>query len=350
MTNTQEENLAAVIETPQSRITVVNRAIPFPGPRELLVRNHAIAVNPVDWKIQDYNFFVDKYPTVLGSDVCGIVSAVGPGVTKFQVGDRVAGFAAVIYNSDIDHGACQTYTILHDLAVTQIPSFMSYEEGSILPMAAATAALGLFINCRIPRPITSPNSGGQVSGILIWGGAASVGTLAIQVAKNLGLTIFATASPAHHQYLKSLGASEVFDYKDPQVKTRLVAAARHVDVPITYGFDAVSEGNTFSMVTDVLASSGGHEGLIATVLPWPDELPKPKSMTISQIIALSLGSEQADLSAWLFNEWLKNALEKKTIVPSPKIEVVDGGIKSTQKAFDKLKAGVSGTKLVLQVD
>lgn len=350
MTNTPEKNLAAILETPQSRATVVDRPVPIPGPRELLVRNHAVAVNPLDWKIQEYNFFVDKYPTVLGSDVCGVVEAIGPGVTTVKVGDRVAGFAAVFLKSEIDQGAFQTYTILRDVVVTQIPSFMSYEEGSVLPTAAATAALGLFVNCSIPRPTGSASDGGKETGILIWGGASSVGTLTIQVARILGLTIFATASPVHHQYLKSLGASEVFDYKDPQIESKLVAAAKRANVPITYGFDAVSQGNTFSQVTNVLASSGGQEGKIALVLPWPDEMPKPKGMTVSLIMALSLWSEQADLSAWLFNDWLKATLEKKIIVPSPKIEVIEGGLRSTQKALDKLKAGVSGTKLVLQVD
>jgi hypothetical protein len=60
--------------------------------------------------------------------------------------------------------------------------------------------------------------------------------------------------------------------------------------------------------------------------------------------------DHAEVGSWLFNEYLPKAIEKKTIVPAPKIEVVEGGIGATQKVFDQLKAGVSGTKLVVRVD
>jgi len=128
------KNIAAVIEAPHERIQIKTREIPTPGPHEILVRNHAIAANPVDWKIQEYDFLVEKYPTALGSDGCGVVTAVGLEVSKFQVGDHVTGYGSVIYSSDINHGSWQTYTILRDIAVTKIPKSMSFEEGSVFPM------------------------------------------------------------------------------------------------------------------------------------------------------------------------------------------------------------------------
>ena len=117
------ENLAAVIEEPKARLKTIVRPIPSPGKGEIVVHNHAIAANPVDWKIQDFGIIINIYPAVLGSDVCGIVTEIGPEVTKFKVGDRVAGFAGVIYNKDPDHGAWQTYTILRRslLCVSQAP-------------------------------------------------------------------------------------------------------------------------------------------------------------------------------------------------------------------------------------
>lgn len=107
MAHRQESNVAAVIEQRGARLTITIREIPKPGPNELVVRNHAIAANPVDWKIQDYGFAINKYPNVLGSDGCGVVTAVGSSVTKFKVGDRVTGFAAVIYKQNPDHGNSQ---------------------------------------------------------------------------------------------------------------------------------------------------------------------------------------------------------------------------------------------------
>ena len=95
MVSEQVPNLAATLESPKAQVSIIERPIPTPGPKELVLRNHAVAANPVDWKIQAISFFVDesKYPTVLGSDVSGIVSAVGSSVTKFKVGDKVVGFA-----------------------------------------------------------------------------------------------------------------------------------------------------------------------------------------------------------------------------------------------------------------
>jgi NADPH:quinone reductase-like Zn-dependent oxidoreductase len=60
-----------------------------PGAGEILVKTHAVALNPADWKIQKWGFFVDSYPFVLGSDSAGTVVALGEGVTELQVGDRV---------------------------------------------------------------------------------------------------------------------------------------------------------------------------------------------------------------------------------------------------------------------
>ena len=63
--------------------------VPRPSPGQLLVKIHAAALNPIDWKIQSYNIFVTKYPAILGSDGAGIVKKVGEGVTSVAVGDRV---------------------------------------------------------------------------------------------------------------------------------------------------------------------------------------------------------------------------------------------------------------------
>ncbi|PMD45681.1 GroES-like protein [Hyaloscypha variabilis F] len=312
----------------------IDRPIPKPGPNELVVRNHAVAANPIDWKIQDYGYEVDTYPTVLGSDSCGVVVAIGEGVTKFKVGDRVTGFAGVIYNNDINHGAWQTYTVLRDIATTQIPDNMSFEEGSVFPMAMATSVIALH---------------SQESGLLIWGASSSVGISALQLARNLGFKVFATASPTHYQTLKSLGAFEVFDYHDSSVVDKIVAAAKSAGAPISLGFDTITEGTTVKQAADVLAASGGKGGKLVLVLEWP-EGEKVDSIEVSQTGATRTGRDQVELGKWFFNEYLEKSLANGSIVSAPKIEVVAGGIKAAQGVFDKLKAGVSGKKLVVTVD
>ncbi len=151
MTSANDTNVAAVIESKGARVTVTTRPVPTPGEGEMLVRNRAIACNPVDWKIQEYSLFVAKYPTVLGSDAAGEVVSVGPSVTHFAPGDRVTGYAGVVYNNDIDHGAWQTYTILPELGSSKLPPSMSFEQGSVFPMGMATAAVGLFHILAVPH-------------------------------------------------------------------------------------------------------------------------------------------------------------------------------------------------------
>ena len=260
----------------------------------------------------------------------------------------VTGFAGVIYTRDNNHGAFQTFTILKDIATTKIPDTMSFEEGSVFPMAIATAGMALFVDLGIPCPTRSTSV--PSSGLLVWGAASSVGTATVQIAKKLGFKIFATASPVHHEYLKSLGAFEVFDYRDPQVVSKIVAAAKEAGTPITLGFDTITEGDTAPKSSEIILASGGKGGKLVIVLDWPGDAPKPEGLEISQTIAARHGTDQSEIGEWLFNDYLRESLVDGTIVSAPKIEVVPGGLDAAQTAFDKLKAGVSGTKLVIKVD
>ena len=270
-------------------------------------------------------------------------------MTKFKIGDRVTGFAGVIYNNDINHGAWQTYTVLRDIATTQIPDNMRFEEGSVFPMAMATSVIALHVCLGIPRPTGPIIAQSQESGLLIWGASSSVGISALQLARNLGFKVFATASPTHYQTLKSLGAFEVFDYNDSSVVDKIVAAAKSAGAPISLGFDTITEGTTAKQAADVLAASGGKGGKLVLVLEWP-EGEKVDSIEVSQTGATRTGRDQVELGKWFFNEYLEKSLANGSIVSAPKIEVVAGGIKAAQGVFDKLKAGVSGKKLVVTVD
>jgi NADPH:quinone reductase-like Zn-dependent oxidoreductase len=319
----------------------------IPEARNLNTDHITVAANPADWKIQDYGFPINKFPTVLGSDSCGVIVAIGDSVTKFKIRDRVAGFAGVIYNQDINHGAFQSYTLLRDIATTKIPDNMSFEEGSVFPMAMATSLIALHVCLGIPKPTGSIAP--QQSGLLIWGASSSVGTSAVQLARNLGFKVFATASPAHHQTLKSLGAFEVFDYHDSSVVDKIVAAAKSAGTPITLGFDSVTEGISFKQAADVLAASGGKGEKLVLVLPPPEGY-APEGIEISQTIAARSFMDQAELGTWFFNGYLQECLANGSIVSAPQFQVVPGGIQAAQNALDKLKAGVSGTKLVVTVD
>ena len=114
-------NLAAVVPELKGRLTIVERERPKVGEDEILVKNAAISTCPVDWKMQENGFLIDNYPTVLGSDVSGVVEDVGSGVTIFTKGDRVTGFADVLASKNPDNGAFQQYTAIVGVSSSRSP-------------------------------------------------------------------------------------------------------------------------------------------------------------------------------------------------------------------------------------
>lgn len=115
-------NQAAVLGEEKARLTIEERPIPKPGPSDVVVKNHALATNPVDWKMQQLGILIEKYPTVLGSDISGVVDAVGSDVKHFQEGDRVTGFADVILSKDAQNGAFQQYSVVKECALAKSPT------------------------------------------------------------------------------------------------------------------------------------------------------------------------------------------------------------------------------------
>ena len=205
-------NQAAVLKEEKAKLTIEERPLPKPGPSDVVVKNYALATNPVDWKMQQTGFWVEKYPAVLGSDVSGIVDAVGSDVKHFQKGDRVTGFAHSILSKDPQNGAFQHFTVVKDCALAKIPDSMSFEEGSILPMAVATAGVGIFLSMGISRPPAKAQGG-----FLVWGASSSVGSAAVQIAASLGYTVYGVCSPRHSAMVEKLGARETFDYNSSSV-------------------------------------------------------------------------------------------------------------------------------------
>lgn len=151
MKHTMPTNTAAWLTGAKASPLEIKSA-PYTPPHEdeIVVKNGAVAINPVDWMIQDQGtsimFTWLKYPFVLGTDVAGEVFEIGSRVTHFKIGDRVIGHAV---GHDQKHnraaeGAFQTYTVLLAHMASPIPSNLSYESASVLPLGVSTAACGLF--------------------------------------------------------------------------------------------------------------------------------------------------------------------------------------------------------------
>jgi NADPH:quinone reductase-like Zn-dependent oxidoreductase len=175
--------------------------IPVPGEGELLLRVHAAAINPVDTGVRSgrsSGLSGAEIPYVPGFDVSGIVSAVGPGVTRFAEGDEV--FAMLSLRRG---GGYAEYTIVKEDEAAVKPARASHAEAAAVPLVALTAWQALFEVAGLEA--------GQT--VLIHAGAGGVGSIAVQLAKWRGARVVATASDYNHDFLRELGVDVPVDYR-----------------------------------------------------------------------------------------------------------------------------------------
>ncbi len=175
--------------------------------RDLLVEVKAVSVNPVDTKIRVRSQPAEGQTSVLGWDAAGIVKAVGPEVTGFKPGD------AVFYAGAIDRpGSNAEFHLVDERIAGPKPKSLGFAEAAALPLTAITAWEMLFDRLDIRKPVP-----GAAHALLIIGGAGGVGSIAIQLARQLtDVTVIATASrPETRAWAQELGAHHVIDHTQP---------------------------------------------------------------------------------------------------------------------------------------
>ena len=179
---------------------------PQPGPRDLLVRVKAVSVNPVDTKVRRNRAPQAGRPEVLGWDAVGIVEGIGADVQGFRPGDRV--FYA---GSIMRPGANSELHVVDERIAAKAPASLEDAQAAALPLTAITAWELLFDRLRVPR------GGGAGQSLLVVGGAGGVGSILIQLARQLTqLKVIATASrPETRAWCLELGAHAVVDHAQP---------------------------------------------------------------------------------------------------------------------------------------
>jgi NADPH:quinone reductase-like Zn-dependent oxidoreductase len=184
-----------------SEIRIAEVALPLLGDHDVLIRVHAASVNPVDVKTRQGKMQVLlKYqlPLVLGNDVAGTVTEVGARVTRFRKGDAV--FARV----DADRiGTFAEYVAVSENATARKPRNVTFEEAASLPLVALTAWQTLVDIGRI----------GPGQRVLVHAGSGGVGSIAIQLARHLGATVYTTVGARNVALVKQLGADVAIDYR-----------------------------------------------------------------------------------------------------------------------------------------
>ncbi|MBV6716476.1 NADP-dependent oxidoreductase [Paenibacillus chitinolyticus] len=188
------------------------------NPADILLRSGAILKSPMADK------FPAQLPLVLGNEVAGIVKEVGEKVRHFKPGDRVMGMVPM--------GSYMDYVAVEEDHLALIPESLSFEEAGAAPAVALTAWQALFEHGRL-QP-------GQR--ILVQAGAGGVGHAAVQLAKQHGAYVIATARDYNHEFVKGLGADEVFDYTKVDFATQITEP---VDLVLDSAMDQSTFGSTF---------------------------------------------------------------------------------------------------------
>ena len=214
---------------------------PKAGQGQVLVRVKAASVNPIDYKIAS-GYRPVSFPWIPGGDFSGVIEAIGPGIVGLKKGDSV-------YGDTPGGGAYAQLVAASADMVAAKPGNLNYIEAASVPLAAQTAWQGLFDHGHLQK--------GQT--VLIHGGSGGVGTFAVQLAHWKGARVLATGAASNLDYLRTLGADEVIDYK----KTAFESAGRDVDVVL----DLIG-GDTHQRSYGVL-KRGGY--LISTVQPPSEE-------------------------------------------------------------------------------
>jgi len=361
-------NTAAWIDAKGAKLVV--KPAPYTPPRanEIVVKNHAVAINPIDWIIQvasSVAFRWIKYPFVLGSDLAGEVVEVGTAVTRFNVGDRVLGHAV---GTDKDRntpaeGAFQEYTVLLAHMAAPLPDTMPYESAAVLPLGLSTAACGLFQKDQLALryPAADPQPTGQT--LLVWGGSTSVGSNAIQLAVAAGYAVITTASLRNFDYVKQLGAGQVFDYKSLTVVHDIIAAFRGKTLAGALAIGTGSaepcadivhacEGNKFIALASpsVSFASGLTFGTIRKLVSSSVALQvkcRTRHIRTKSIFGSTLKGNE--VSTVIYEDFLPAALAEGRYVAAPEPSVVGKGLEYIQAGLELQRAGVSARKVVVSL-
>ncbi|MCJ1381951.1 hypothetical protein MMC17_005063 [Xylographa soralifera] len=347
------KNQAAWLRRADSPLEVGDAPLPKAGAGEIVVKNAAVAINPLDCHMQDTGVFVQQWPTVFGCDVAGEVYEVGPSVDRFRKGDRVIGHCINLVTGGPSDGAYALYTVVPADKAAILPDHISFTSGVVVPFAVeaaicalsvkepspcmpgvSTPALGLLY----PTLQTPAPSAGKT--LVVYGASSSVGSMTTQIAAAAGINVIGIAGAHNHDLVKRCGAAQVFDHKDPSVVQNVINAAMASQSEFVGIFDAISTPETYARNLAILEKLGG--GHLACVHPPPaDDI--PSNVKTGMIFAVN------DVATPVYRDFVTPALQSGQLKCLPPPTVVGKGLEHVNDALQMCKAGVSATKLVVEL-
>lgn len=335
-----------------------------PTGNEVRVRVEWTASTPLDLHQNDGGLLV-KHPQVLGDGVAGTVVEVGPEAKRLKVGDKVFGFTW----RNQQEKAYQEFATTTENLLGLLPAGHTLEEAVVLGnnfvtvFHAVTTDLELPLDWPIPKGYVPEHAD---DAILIWGGSSSVGQYALQILRHYGYrNLITTASKAHHDLLKSLGAKQAFDYRDEGVISRIKSAVG----PIPFILDCIGSLHNSMVPLTQLAARGSKVAILlpvivrdSTATTQPEysmdvveEVQKVNSPWAEGVDARGVRThfylDNKLFADKLQSEIMPSALSEGWVVPN-KRRIVEGKtlLERAQKALDLLRdKAVSGERLVWRV-
>ncbi|THU82643.1 GroES-like protein [Dendrothele bispora CBS 962.96] len=347
---------ALVLQKKMGSFTVIDISRPSTASLaagELLIRVQASALNPLEWKIQDFGLPVisdDQYPAVFGFDVAGDVEDVGPSETaqiagekKFKKGDRVF-FNGAFGNV---YAGYQQYTRAPADLVAKIPANLSYSQASAVPVGFLTAAVGLCAEAPIglglnPTLVADIKDFHGKAAIVI-GGSGSVGQYAIQVLRYIGFSTIITYASTHQStYLKSLGAKEVIDRKTVSFSDLPATVKKLTSTPIEVVYDTVSSAESQQAGYDALTNGGQ---MVITLSDAVKNKLDGDGKKVHGVFGSAHPESHREFGRIVFGK-LPKLLEEGAIVPN-RVEELLNGLEGIVDGLKRIKNNeVSGVKLV----
>ncbi|EKG12959.1 Peptidase S9/S15 [Macrophomina phaseolina MS6] len=267
---------------PGVRVEIIDSAIPEPTEDQVLIKVVVSGSNPKDWKIPE----MMKQSRNEGDDIAGVVEKVGANVTEFKPGDRVAAFHEML----TPHGSYAEYAIAWAHTTFHIPKNTSFEEAAAIPLAAMTAAIGLFHPSRLalPQPWSVPTDAGPTP-LVIYGAASAVGSYAVQLASRSNihpLICIAGRGAAHvESFIDRSKGDTIIDYRGGAAAVvEGIKAAIPPNTPLLHAYDAVSDHGSYVNIGQCLAEGG----TITLVLPFKEYegMPAHVTQTITNVGAV----------------------------------------------------------------
>ncbi|KAF2165037.1 hypothetical protein M409DRAFT_67348 [Zasmidium cellare ATCC 36951] len=327
---------------------LTHRPLPRLRPTYLLVRVHAVALNPADIAVVDWG--LGEADTLLGCDYAGVVEAVGSEVHRdFKVGERVCGAMRPADPHERENGCFAEWVVVKADIAWRVPEGLGWEEAATLGVTGLTTGRCMYQKFKLPWPDRAEKNPGWM---FIYGGSSAMGTMLTQFAKLSNYEVITTCSPQNFELCKSFGAAHIFDYHDPETPKKILDL---VGDSLNLCVDCISTEETGAFCAKVLAPKAKYSASLVPQCPREDvEMFSTPGFSFmgepwEQFGVMNPASMEDFEYSKGFAILAERLLAEGKVRPHP-VDLREGGLEAIPEAMEDLRAKrVSGKKLVFRV-